>query len=151
MREDLVQRNRSLDVEVVLSMRTKGFLLDDSGPLGRLVWQITLDKCSLDLARLTVSLEIHPFRCPIYHRIVSRMESSINLDEPHHTPSSSSKFDDCPFTPLDPVQWSSFCIFSPFILTSPSFPSVRHVESSTGEDQILRRREISIRACDDGS
>jgi hypothetical protein len=55
MREDLVQGNRPLDIKVMLPMWTKGFPVDNSSPLGRLVGHITLNECSLNLARLDIS------------------------------------------------------------------------------------------------
>jgi hypothetical protein len=53
MREHLVEGYRSLNIKVVLSMRSKRFLLDDSRPFRVLIWRVALNKGSLNLARLS--------------------------------------------------------------------------------------------------
>jgi hypothetical protein len=78
------------------------------------------------------------------------MERGINFHESHHSFSSSSEFDDCPFTPLHPIQWSILCIFPTFILTSSSLPSIRHIDTPAREDQVLRRREVGIGTSNNG-
>jgi hypothetical protein len=78
------------------------------------------------------------------------MERGINFHESHHSFSSSSELDDCPFTPFHTIQWSILCVFAPLVLASSSFPSVRHVNSPSGKDQVLRRGEVGIGTSDNG-
>lgn len=130
-------------------MRSKRFLFDNSRPLRVLIWRIALDKGSLNLARLSSAVYQRSKRT--YNGVISGMECRIHFDKSHHPFSTSSELDDCPFTPLHPIQRAALCVFPTFILTPSSLPSVRHIKSPSGKDQILRRRKVGIGTCDNGS
>jgi hypothetical protein len=122
----------------MLPVWSQRLLVDNGRPDRLLVRKVAIDQGRLDLASLIVSISLLT-RTGTHDRIVARMESGVNFDESDDSPTTRSKLDDCPFTPLDTIQRPIFGVLPSLVLTSPCLPAVRHVDTSPWEDQVLGR------------